>query len=58
MVLIPKIIKHIFEKGGGNKGKSRLEQIGHRWEMQRGFHDALPQMLLQLLVFKKLVLFP
>lgn len=66
MVLIPGIIKHIFlkrerarerargeEKEGGEE-KARLEQIGHRWGMQWGFSDALPQMLLQLLLFEKL----
>lgn len=29
-----------------------MEQIGHRWGMQWAFSDALPQMLLQLFLFK------
>lgn len=61
MVLIPGIIKHIFLKRerarGREKGGSRGGQIGANWAQMgdaMGFSDALPQMLLQLFLFKKL----
>lgn len=60
MVLIPGIIKHIFlkrERARGREKRGWGGQIGANWAQMgdaMGFSDALPQMLLQLFLFKKL----